>query len=483
MATNTVATKQTHTAANNSGGNTSGPYAISFDYLDQTDVEVRVDNVLKTQTTHYTFPSKTSILFTSGNFPTAGATIEIKRNTNITVPKVDFEDGSVLTETDLDNNSKHLLFGMQETKEDVEGLVSSFVGASAPTGSSIVNGARWYDTVSGRTFIYYVDTDSAQWVEANPPFDASNATTSASGFMSTADKTKLDGIEVGSTADQTAAEIRTLVESATDSNVFTDADHTKLNGIEVGSTADQTASEIKTLLNSDGIVNAQIDASAAIAGTKISPDFGSQNVVTTGSVTTTGIVGSSIGITVNNTDQKWSFASDGSLLWTGHSSFNFNSSLSNGYLLANGFSSKAGIGTSVAVNNAFNIYWTSSAAQLFIDTTNLGTISVSSDYRIKKDITTQTASGIDKIKQLRPVNYEYTDNTDLSFKGDGVKREGFIAHEVAEIIPSAVDGEKDATNQVQSLRVDAIVSVLTKALQEAVVKIEVLEAKVASLEG
>ena len=48
------------------------------------------------------------------------------------------------------------------------------------------------------------------------------------------DGTKLDGIEAGATADQTAAEIRTLVESASDSNVFTDADHTKLNGIETG---------------------------------------------------------------------------------------------------------------------------------------------------------------------------------------------------------------------------------------------------------
>ena len=178
MATNTVPTKQTHTAANNSSGNTSGTYSISFDYLDQTDVEVRVDNVLKTQTTHYTFPTKSSIQFTSGNFPALGATIEIKRNTDITTPKVDFEDGSVLTETDLDNNSKHLLFGMQETKEDTESLVSTFVSANAPTGIS--NGARWYDTVSGRTFVYYQDVDTAQWVEANPPFDATEAVTTAS---------------------------------------------------------------------------------------------------------------------------------------------------------------------------------------------------------------------------------------------------------------------------------------------------------------
>ena len=55
------------------------------------------------------------------------------------------------------------------------------------------------------------------------------------------DGTKLDGIEASATADQTAAEIRTLVESATDSNVFTDADHTKLNGIEASADVTDTA--------------------------------------------------------------------------------------------------------------------------------------------------------------------------------------------------------------------------------------------------
>ena len=56
------------------------------------------------------------------------------------------------------------------------------------------------------------------------------------------DGSKLDGIESGATADQTAAEIRSLVESATDSNVFTDADHTKLNGIEAGAATAQKLS-------------------------------------------------------------------------------------------------------------------------------------------------------------------------------------------------------------------------------------------------
>ena len=55
-----------------------------------------------------------------------------------------------------------------------------------------------------------------------------------------ADGSKLDGIESGATADQTAAQIRAKVEAASDSNVFTDADHTKLNGIEANAKDDQT---------------------------------------------------------------------------------------------------------------------------------------------------------------------------------------------------------------------------------------------------
>ena len=47
----------------------------------------------------------------------------------------------------------------------------------------------------------------------------------------TANTTKLAGIEASATADQTNAEIRSAVEAASDSNVFTDADHSKLNGV------------------------------------------------------------------------------------------------------------------------------------------------------------------------------------------------------------------------------------------------------------
>ena len=57
------------------------------------------------------------------------------------------------------------------------------------------------------------------------------ATTSANGLMSSGDKTKLNGIETGATADQTNAEIKTAYEANADTNEFSDAEQTKLSGI------------------------------------------------------------------------------------------------------------------------------------------------------------------------------------------------------------------------------------------------------------
>ena len=160
----------------------------------------------------------------------------------------------------------------------------------------------------------------------------------------------------------------------------------------------------------------------------------------------------------------------------------------NGAILHSGVAISAATGYTVKPGqsgalggNVFNIDWTGSP-QLWIDATNLGTITVVSDYRIKKNIATQTTSALDRVMQLRPVNYEIADYGTL-FKADGVVREGFIAHELAEIIPSAVNGEKDTENQIQSLKLDALCSVLTKAIQEQQDLIQSLTTRLSALEG
>ena len=84
------------------------------------------------------------------------------------------------------------------------------------------------------------------------------------------DGAKLDGIEAGATTDQTAAEIRALVESATDSNVFTDADHTKLNGIEASADVTDTANVTAAGAVMDSEVDADIKTLSLPANTTIS---------------------------------------------------------------------------------------------------------------------------------------------------------------------------------------------------------------------
>jgi len=263
MATNTAASFTNHT-----GNASAGPFSISFDYLAESEVVVTVDGVTKTQTTHYTFPSATTISFTSGNHPANGAAIKFQRNTSVSSKKVDFQDGSVLTEEDLDKNTNQLLYGFQEFLDDApiteadlldEDNMASNSATKAATQQSI---KAYVDANAGTTNLSNTANGTSLTVESSNGNNTAlpAATTSAWGVMTDEDKTKLDGIETSATADQTAAEIRTLVESATDSNVFTDADHTKLNAIEANATADQTGAEIKTAYEAESNTNAYTDA-------------------------------------------------------------------------------------------------------------------------------------------------------------------------------------------------------------------------------
>ena len=192
-------------------GDGNATKAFSFPSIQQSDIKVTVDEVLKSSGTHYNITSYTTtgggnVVFTAGNIPTSPARIVISRDTNVDVAKATYVAGSSVKAADLNANHEQLLFAAQEEQNVV------------------------------------------------------NSTTTVSGLMSAADKVKLDGIETAATADQTASEIRTLVESASDSNVFTDADHSKLNAIEAGATADQSDAEIRAAVAAASDSNVFTDA-------------------------------------------------------------------------------------------------------------------------------------------------------------------------------------------------------------------------------
>lgn len=104
-----------------------------------------------------------------------------------------------------------------------------------------------------------------------------------------------------------------------------------------------------------------------------------------------------------------------------------------------------------------------------------GTATPTSDYRLKDDVTL-LEDGTAIIKKLRPVTFKWNYDPDSS-------EIGFIAHEVAEVIPSVVRGKKDEVKEdgspeYQGVNYAGVVPALTKALQEALARIEALEAKV-----
>ena len=85
-----------------------------------------------------------------------------------------------------------------------------------------------------------------------------------------------------------------------------------------------------------------------------------------------------------------------------------------------------------------------------------------SDYRLKDNIVPMTGA-LAKVSALKPCTYKW--------KSDGSDGEGFIAHELAEVCPYAVNGEKDEVDsegniRAQSIDTSFLVATLTAAIQE-----------------
>jgi hypothetical protein len=112
---------------------------------------------------------------------------------------------------------------------------------------------------------------------------------------------------------------------------------------------------------------------------------------------------------------------------------------------------------------------------------------VSSDYRLKENIV-PLVGACDRLKQI-PVhrfNFKPFEETGVEFQDRTV--DGFLAHEVQSVVPEAITGEKDAVDGAgkpvyQGVDQSKLVPLLTAALQEALARIETLEAEVAALKG
>jgi hypothetical protein len=307
-----------------------------------------------------------------------------------------------------------------------------------------------------------------------------------------------------------------------------------------------------TMIADGTIVNADVNSSAAIAGTKVSPSFGDQDIVTTGNLTLNAqgdlrfgdsdssnyvafqapaTVASDVTWTLPDADgtanQVLSTNGSGTLSWAtgggggtkievGNTSAEVVDTGSDGHFKVTTEGSermriradgRIGINTSDFVNGRFivesdgssvtnTVFIEAAAGVESVNTVGfkrgggfVGTISTtstatayntSSDYRLKENVV-PLAGAIDRLQQIPVHRFNFIADPDNTV-------DGFLAHEAQEIVPECVTGTKDEVDAdgnpvYQGIDQSKLVPLLTAALQEAIGRIETLEAEVTALKA
>jgi hypothetical protein len=136
----------------------------------------------------------------------------------------------------------------------------------------------------------------------------------------------------------------------------------------------------------------------------------------------------------------------------------------------------------------FNLNGTGQIGFFCSSGTRVGNISVTgsttaynsgSDYRLKNNIQPLT-NALDKVALLKPSKW--------TWKADETYGDGFVAHELAEVCPQAITGEKDAVDEdgkpvYQGVDTSFLVATLTAAIQELKATVDAQAARIAALES
>jgi len=98
-------------------------FNIPMPYLSASHLKVFVDQILQLNPMNYTLSGASTVLF--GTAPGDGASVEIRRHTSPTATLVDFVDGSVLNENDLDTAYLHNYYLGQEYSDSFNEVINN----------------------------------------------------------------------------------------------------------------------------------------------------------------------------------------------------------------------------------------------------------------------------------------------------------------------------------------------------------------------
>ena len=189
-------------------------------------------------------------------------------DSNVTAQDLDVTDGTTSIDIDLDSESLGILGGT--------GLTSTASGTGVTLAiDSTVTTLTGTQTLTNKTLTTPVISGA---LTTNSTIDGRDVAV---------DGTKLDGIESGATADQTAAEIKTAYESNANTNAFTDSDESKLDGIEASADVTDTTNVTAAgaLMDSELTNITAVKALNQGVATGDSPTFAAVNAPLTGNVT------------------------------------------------------------------------------------------------------------------------------------------------------------------------------------------------------
>jgi len=140
---------------------------------------------------------------------------------------------------------------------------------------------------------------------------------------------------------------------------------------------------------------------------------------------------------------------------------NTNASLGNGALHIDAGSNVYSIIARASSNGAFALFQKDNGDTIgSIDHTSSATrYLTSSDYRLKENVVTSW-DATTRLKKLKPSRFNFIADADTTV-------DGFLAHEVSSIVPEAISGEKDATEDITNVVLNADDTVFTQDISKA----------------
>ena len=166
----------TYAIDTHTGDGSQTDFTLSYNYFEEDDLIVKVDNVTKTSGTDYSIVDGSTVRFTSA--PANGTTVTVERATDISNKKVTFSDGGTIRASDMNNQNDQLLFAVQEASRDSQNALrtnGTFYDAGNDRIANVGTPTASTDATT-KAYVDQIETDATQ--------QATNAAASASAALS-----------------------------------------------------------------------------------------------------------------------------------------------------------------------------------------------------------------------------------------------------------------------------------------------------------